>query len=693
VKEVSLLLKYQLIKLKQMKSFFKIMLLQILPTWLFAQQYAFYHFPDESQYDSLVKVFPGITNDTTRMAAYHEFGFYLLESKRDSAFYFLDQELDLSKKFDLKLWQCDALDNSAYLLWRLGNYPDALGRFLEGIKIAEDPASEKSAWGIARFSAEKDPHIARLIFLAELHFDLATLYHQAGYSEKEFVELSKGEKVAKENHDKSALAQIYTQLGSYYLTHHQTDTALTCLQKSVEFAEQSGFKIFEGDGLNSMGKAYLEKGDFAAAHANFLRSIQVNTEQNVDVGLTHDYISLADLFMKQNNNDSSLYYARKGLALNKTTHDLSDAALVYGSLSSVFKQRNNIDSAFAYQGMALAAKDSLNNAEKVKQFENVGFNEQLRVQQLEEEKVLVQNKIRTYTMLAGTVVVLLIALILYRNNRQKQKANVVLAKTLSDLKSTQSQLIQSEKMASLGELTAGIAHEIQNPLNFVNNFSEVNKELISEMKEEMKNGNLEEANFIANDIEANEEKINLHGKRADAIVKGMLQHSRSSTGQKELTNINALADEYLRLAYHGFRGKEKSFNVEIKTDFDNSIGKINIIPQDIGRVLLNIYNNALYAVSEKKKQQPENYQPTISVSTKRSGNQVYMTVSDNGDGIPQKIVDKIFQPFFTTKPTGQGTGLGLSLSYDILKAHGGEISVNSEEGAFTELVIRLPINS
>jgi signal transduction histidine kinase len=246
-------------------------------------------------------------------------------------------------------------------------------------------------------------------------------------------------------------------------------------------------------------------------------------------------------------------------------------------------------------------------------------------------------------------------------------------------------------MASLGELTAGIAHEIQNPLNFVNNFSEVNTEMADELQTELKSGNIEGATAIAKDIKDNSEKINHHGKRADAIVKGMLQHSRSSTGQKELKDINALAEEYLRLAYHGIRGKEKSFNAAINTNLDPSIGKINIIPQDIGRVLLNVYNNAFYAVAEKQKQQLVNYEPTISLTTKKSGNHVFMTVTDNGNGIPEKVVDKIFQPFFTTKPTGQGTGLGLSLSYDIVKAHGGEISVNTREGDFTELVIRLPI--
>jgi ligand-binding sensor domain-containing protein/signal transduction histidine kinase len=276
--------------------------------------------------------------------------------------------------------------------------------------------------------------------------------------------------------------------------------------------------------------------------------------------------------------------------------------------------------------------------------------------------------------------------------KEIEKAYKQLGTAHENLKATQAQLVQSEKMASLGELTAGIAHEIQNPLNFVNNFSEVNKELIDEMQQEMDKGNLVDAKAISNDIKENEEKINHHGKRADAIVKGMLQHSRTSTGVKEPTDINALADEYLRLSYHGLRAKDKEFNAIMNTDFDKSIGKINIIPQDIGRVLLNLYNNAFYVVNEKKKQQPNGYEPTISVNTKKINNTVEITVKDNGNGIPQKVIDKIFQPFFTTKPTGEGTGLGLSLSYDIVKAHGGEIKVNTIEGEFTEFVIQLPIS-
>ena len=279
---------------------------------------------------------------------------------------------------------------------------------------------------------------------------------------------------------------------------------------------------------------------------------------------------------------------------------------------------------------------------------------------------------------------------------RKNKDNKRIEKAYTDLKSTQQQLVQSEKMASLGELTAGIAHEIQNPLNFVNNFSEVSNELIDEMKQELANGNQQLATEIADDIKKNLEKINHHGKRADAIVKGMLQHSRSSSGQKEPTDINALCDEYLKLSYHGLRAKDKSFNssmipIAIGTDFEANIGNINIIPQDIGRVLLNLYNNAFYAVSEKKKQQQENYIPTVSVSTKKVGDKITISVIDNGNGISQKIVDKIFQPFFTTKPTGQGTGLGLSLSYDIVKAHGGELKVETKEGAGSAFTINLPV--
>jgi signal transduction histidine kinase len=279
-----------------------------------------------------------------------------------------------------------------------------------------------------------------------------------------------------------------------------------------------------------------------------------------------------------------------------------------------------------------------------------------------------------------------------------EQTNTALSKSLEDLKATQAQLIQAEKMASLGELTAGIAHEIRNPLNFVNNFSEVSKELLEEMIEELDAGNPEEVKEIAGDVMSNLEKILHHGKRADGIVKGMLMHSRANKGEKEAADINALVDEYLRLAYHGSRAKDKSFNVKLETAFDDAIGKLEVVPQDIGRVILNLITNAFHActersrstVDEKKKTHTTEYEPTVWVRTRQSGDLILISVEDNGNGIPEEIVGKIFQPFFTTKPTGQGTGLGLSLSYDIVKAHHGELMVKTKENAGTTFTIQLP---
>jgi signal transduction histidine kinase len=271
----------------------------------------------------------------------------------------------------------------------------------------------------------------------------------------------------------------------------------------------------------------------------------------------------------------------------------------------------------------------------------------------------------------------------------KQKEE--LQEIVEELKATQNQLIQSEKMASLGELTAGIAHEIQNPLNFVNNFSEVSMELVEEMEEELNKGDTAEAIAIATDIKQNLEKIRHHGKRADGIVKGMLQHSRASSGQKEPTDINTLADEYFRLAYHGLRAKDKSFNSELVTHFDENLPKANMVPQDVGRVLLNLFTNAFYAVQQRQKTAGPEFKPTVEVSTSMEKKFITVRVKDNGTGIPEQIKDKIMQPFFTTKPTGEGTGLGLSMSYDIIvKAHGGSIDINTKEGEYTEFIVKIP---
>ena len=431
-------------------------------------------------------------------------------------------------------------------------------------------------------------------------------------------------------------------------------------------------------------------------------------------------IEMSTLHWETNQFDSAFYYSEKAFKLSQqlgyNLQKISAAEL----LAKIYHSKKLPDSAYKYLSLATSLKDSIFNSEKLVKMQNLSFQESLQQQQEgQAKKEAVQeykSKIKIYSLVAGVAALLIFIFILYRNNRQRQVANKKVEKAYVDLKSTQSQLIQSEKMASLGELTAGIAHEIQNPLNFVNNFSDVNKELLTEMNFEIEQGNYDEVRSIARDITDNEEKINHHGKRADAIVKGMLQHSRSSNGVKEPTDINALADEYLRLSYHGLRARDKSFNATMKTDFDRGVGKINIIAQDVGRVILNLINNAFYAVDEKKKAMPPSpkgedgaasfdYEPVVTVTTKRLGSppsggdrgkpdsyRVEIRVADNGNGISQKVLEKIFQPFFTTKPTGQGTGLGLSLSYDIVKAHGGELMVETSEREGSEFIIVLPKN-
>ncbi len=648
-----------------MKIFIKITLLLLLPVFSIAQQNPYWEEWNKAQADSLQLIWNNTTNDTLRMGVARSLGYYNSEINIDSGLYYAQQMFALARQLKLKLWEADALDGIGYGLSNLKDYPRSLQAFLAALKIAEDKETERNIWQVSRFSTTRKPAFARLSVLTFCHIDVARLYGFTGNVQKQLYHSFEAVKNAEIAGDPSILSNVYSNLGLTYLNLEKLDSALNFLQKSMHYYDVSGFKRYKGGTLSYIGRVYFKKGNYAVAKQYYTNAILASRQVNNITDLATTYLYLADLFSRTGDKDSSLLYATRGLETAQSAGSPGVLVSAYTSLSAIYKLRNNVDSAFFYQGLAVAAKDSVNSVEKIKQFQNIGFDEQLKLQELEKEKIENENKIRTYGLLAGLAVLSIIAFIIYRNNRQKQKANKVLEKTLTELKSTQAQLIQSEKMASLGELTAGIAHEIQNPLNFVNNFSEVNGELIKELMDEVIKGNLEEVSAIANDIQSNSEKINHHGKRADAIVKGMLQHR--------------------------LRAKDKSFNATLKTDFDETIGNIDIIPQDIGRVLLNLYNNAFYAVSQKPKAQSNNYDPTITVSTKKMGDKVEIKVTDNGNGIPQKIVDKIFQPFFTTKPTGQGTGLGLSLSYDIVKAHGGELKVETKEGEGSEFMIKLPI--
>jgi signal transduction histidine kinase len=644
--------------------------------------------------DSLKQVFHNSRNDSIRFALSLQVGEWYYYKNNDSALVYIQKGTALADQSGSALWL-------AHARVAMMGYFFATKDFVASLNL--------SLQNIDDYSSYNDPYVLAMSITL-----MAAVYGGNGYPEKAIASLQKViamvdtlhyvnslHRIHFFNSKEKLLAGAYMNQGFDYLSLHKMDSALWSAQKAYEIDIKG--QVYWNYPVYLLAGIYQSMGQADTALALYKTAVSLAMKERNLKDVVDSYNSIAALYKERSQTDSAIAYARKAIVLEREINyrGALEAAL---SLSEIYESQHRSDSALYYYKYAMGTKDSISNLTKVQQVQSIAFKGEIKEREQRQYALLQQtqyrNRVKIFIVLGVAVALLSVALILWRNNRHKQKANALLQRkntqieqTLAQLKATQAQLIQSEKMASLGELTAGIAHEIQNPLNFVNNFSEVNNELMNELVEEVNKKNYDEVKTIAVTILENEEKISQHGKRADAIVKNMLQHSRVSTGQKEPTDINALADEYLRLSYHGMRAKDKSFNPEIKTDFDNSIGKINIIPQDIGRVLLNLYNNAFYAVNEKKKTSDENYQPTISVQTKNLNDKVEIRVADNGNGIPSKVVDKIFQPFFTTKPTGQGTGLGLSLSYDIIKAHSGEIKVETKEDEGSEFIIHLPINN
>jgi two-component system, NtrC family, sensor kinase len=523
--------------------------------------------------------------------------------------------------------------------------------------------------------------------MADAIGELADGYQDAGDYKESIRWALKSYDIAWMSHDSSYAAVWLASIGSSYFGMGRFDSSLVFLRKALSFPEPWG----NGYILLMMGQTQEKLNNYVAAFNYYHQSIENLSQLNNSKDLAGAYISIAGLFLKIGEADSCIHFANLGLNFAQQKEFNREILGAYLLLSEAYEKVGSSE-AMRYYKLAMDAKDKLNIVEKQRQVISFKFNEEIRQNEIRSAEVQLKDRIRIYILFGIIGFILILLVVLIRNNKNKHKANLKIQKAYADLKSTQAQLIHAEKMASLGELTAGIAHEIQNPLNFVNNFSEVSTELVDEMKQELAAGSWLSAGEIAEDIKQNLEKINHHGKRASGIVKAMLEHSRASSGQKELTDINVLADEYIRLSYHGLKAKDKSFNADYKTDLDETLPKINVVAQDIGRVLLNLVNNAFYAVSSKNLTGSD-YKPQVIVSTKKFGNQVEIKVKDNGNGIPANVLDKIFQPFFTTKPTGEGTGLGLSLSYDIIKAHGGELKVETKEGEGAEFIIFLPITN
>ena len=639
--------------------------------------------------DSLLIILSNPLQDTNRVMALIRLGDLYRFARPQEAVAMMQDAKDLAVKLNFKKGEIQVLN-------LLGESARVNGEYTKSLEI------QLKALEMSKTLKNASTEANSLTYIGLTYTEIGDYRPGLNFLNQAFALHDKLNMVVNGSFDLSNIGYTYEKLGLL-------DSALFFQLKAREYLKQFYHIALESLILTRLGQLKLLMGHprdaLALGNEALNRALRTGDMRNQSGAL----FRIAEAYYAMDQPDSSLYFARKGLALSQQFVQRNISLDLYNLLTKIHLDKNRLDSAFYYQKLSISVKDSLFGPQKIKELQLVTFNEFQRQQKSEAERLMHKNRVKIYSLLALVLTFSGMGIVLYRNYVQKQEANTILAKTLIDLQATQSQLIQSEKMASLGELTAGIAHEIQNPLNFVNNFAEINKELLDEIQEERRkparpdsfqetvsDGEKGERNDrlvseLFNTVRENEEKIHQHGKRADAIVKGMLQHSQKQVGVKEPTNINALSEEYLRLAYHGFQAKNPNFFAELKIELDPTLPIVNVIPQDIGRVLLNIYNNAFWFLSEalakdracasKSKGDSESpldlkdYTPTVIISTKNKSDKVEIRVKDNGPGIPPHVVDKIFQPFFTTKPTGQGTGLGLSLAYDIIKAHQGELKV------------------
>jgi two-component system, NtrC family, sensor kinase len=630
--------------------------------------------------DSLKKQLASAKEDVTRVDLLENLARIYIFSYPDTAEGYAKQGLQLAENLHYVAGEAGCMMALCLSLTFSGDYVGALDYGLKALPLNEySHDSSLLAWN---------------------NIQVMTCYRELEDYDQALIYSNNARKLLKSFHpDPNQVSVALGVTGSVYEKRNQVDSALYYELKAFAI-DTSWSQLFQ-----FIGDAYTKSGRADLALNYYKRGLLISRRDNNLIGFVDLNNGISRVFELNGQVDSAISYASASIrhpGINNNARGLLEASVL---LARLYEIQGNSDSTIKYLKTSNTLKDSLYSRKKTREAQTFAFNERLHQRDLIAQHQRDENRIKIAVLLAIILIFLLVVFFLWRNNKQKQKAKNKIEKAYSDLKLTQAQLVQSEKMASLGELTAGIAHEIQNPLNFVNNFSEVNTELINELEQEADKGNIEAMKSLVKDIKGNEQKINQHGKRADSIVKGMLQHSRTSSGQKEATDINALCDEYLRLAYHGLRAKDprdsanKSFSAKLETNFDNSIGRVNIVPQEIGRVILNLINNAFYAVADRQRMEGVGYEPMVTITTRAIipplGGQrgAEITVADNGVGIPDSIKEKIFQPFFTTKPTGQGTGLGLSLAYDMVKAHGGEIKVVTREGEGSEFVIQLPVSS
>ncbi|MEP7228891.1 MAG: tetratricopeptide repeat protein [Ginsengibacter sp.] len=617
---------------------------------------------------------------------------YGVQSKYDTSAIFYQKTADIYERLGNKTSLGRSYGNLAIGYMMQSNFPQALLYQQKSLKLAEEMNNKSGQ--------------------AYTLMNMGSTYQKMGDTLRAEQSFLKGIGIAKSLGIKNVELYGYSNLAALYTTLNKWDKSYTYAMNAAMLAKTMGDAGIQAASIAKAATALGKSKRYKEAETLAIQAMAIADSAGQPLVLYQTYSTMGSILTEQEKYKDAIPLLEKSIDTLKNADGYDESiADAYASLSLCYEKTGNFEKALKNYKASAEIIDSVRGKENIRKATELNmtseFEKKKALTDAIQAKKNVEARSRQMLLLGGLLLAVILATggwIAFRNkqraNRKLEIQKAEIQSTLSKLKTTQAQLIQAEKMASLGELTAGIAHEIQNPLNFVKNFSEVSTELVDDMEEELRAGKKETAIIIAGSLKENLEKITYHGTRASSIVKGMLQHSRNSSGLKEPTNINALADEYLRLSFHGLRAKDKSFNATVKTDFDESLsapaGKINIISQDVGRVLLNLFTNAFYSVAEKKRSSPPpgsgvQYEPIVSISTKKADGQVEIRVKDNGNGIPQSVVDKIFQPFFTTKPTGQGTGLGLSLSYDIIKTHGGEIKVETNEGEGSEFIITLPI--
>lgn len=689
-----------------------------------------------SRADSLLSAIGDSKDDSLKANHYIDLGLELLASETTEAIQYIDKGIKLSTEIDYKQGLADGYNAKGRAYSQLGNFQEAILSFQEALTFFREIQDETGE--------------------ANILSNLGSIYFNMGNNTKALELHFESLKISEQLDNKLRIGTSLNNIGTVYSSNPNTiNEALTNFKKSLEVFEEIDMEIGMAITAMNIGEVYfLESnydsatyyhevalalcdgtidatfpltqlgeinsilGNFPKAYEFHTRAIEISENSEAKFELTQSLIGMAKTQKLQRNFEGAIRSLEKAEILAIETDAKKELVEIYQNMAESHAEIGDYRAAYENEVNVKSVKEVIAKNSTEKMIQQLQFEFQLDKKEAEIEilqkdtelknAAVFNQRIIIFASLIALILFVIITIYLYRNNLGKQKANRLLhfqkeeirsqreiAESAYDkLISTQAQLIQSEKMASLGELTAGIAHEIQNPLNFVNNFSELSAELVDDMNEELENGDLDEAKAIGKDLKSNLFKINSHGKRADAIVKGMLEHSRINKGEKAPTDLNGLVDEFVRLSYHGLRAKNKSFNSDFKLDLDPQLKKANVVASDIGRVILNLVNNAFYAVDEKVKSgsdshRDEGYKPAVFISTKKIENRVEISIKDNGNGIPDSYIGKIFQPFFTTKPTGSGTGLGLSLSYDIAKAHGGDLKVKSTIGEGTEMTLIL----